>query len=218
VNTALKRPEEVQASLDLVKQLGLPPVPDESKNWDCLAALGQVLARDDREARVFDAGGETYSMILPWLFLYGYKHLVAGNIVFQRSRNKGPIKYIHSDITRTSFLDESFDAVTCLSVIEHGVNLPAYFKEMSRILKPGGLLFTSTDYFETPIDTKGQIAYGVPIHIFSKAEIETALSIAKQYGFEPSSPIDLTTEEKVVHWSRYDLHYTFLNFCLTKTI
>ncbi len=216
VNTALRRHEEVRASLELVKQLGLPPVPDKPKNWDCLAALDQILARENREARVFDAGGETYSMILPWLFLYGYKNLVAGNIAFQRPRKRGPIKYVYSDITRTSFPDESFDVVTCLSVIEHGVDLTAYFKEMSRILKPGGLLFTSTDYFETPIDAKGQIAYGVPIHIFSRSEIEAALGVAKQYGFKASSSIHLLTEEKVLHWSQYDLHYTFLNFCLIK--
>ena len=52
-----------------------------------------------------------------------------------------------------------------------GVNLAAYFKEMARILKPGGLLITSTDYYDSPVDTRGQVAFGAPIHIFSPDEI-----------------------------------------------
>jgi len=101
-------------------------------------------------------------------------------------------------------------------VIEHGVDLNSYFKEMSRILKTNGILITSTDYYETPIDTKGQIAYGVPIHIFTKEEIEEAMNISEKYGLFLTSPLDLTCDEKVVYWKQYDLRFTFLNFVLRK--
>jgi hypothetical protein len=87
---------------------------------------------------------------------------------------------------------------------------------MSRILKPKGILITSTDYYETPIDTKGQIAYGVPIHMFTKEEIEEALDISQKYGLFLTSPLDLTCSEKVVCWKQYDLQFTFLNFVLRK--
>ena len=40
-----------------------------------------------------------------------------------------------------------FDYVTSLSVIEHGVNIEKYFREMSRIIKSNGYLLTSTDYW-----------------------------------------------------------------------
>ena len=176
-----------------------------------------ILRNTETDARIFDAGGEVYSMILPWLALYGYKNLVAGNLVFKKPLRCGPISYIHSDITQTGFEPESFDAVTCMSVIEHGVNLRDYFREMARILKAGGVLVTSADYFETPIDTSGLCAYGSPIHIFSKDEIISALAIAAEYGLEPISPLDPTSCNKVARWKRFGLDYTFIVFSLRKS-
>ena len=53
---------------------------------------------------------------------------------------------------------------------------------MYRLLKPGGVLITSTDYYPTPIDTHGQFAHGTPIKIFSKPEIEAALAVGEVGG------------------------------------
>jgi ubiquinone/menaquinone biosynthesis C-methylase UbiE len=128
----------------------------------------------------------------------------------------GPIRYEYGDITATSYADATFDAVTCLSVVEHGVNIEAYFREMARIVKPGGLLVTSTDYYETPVDTFGRSAYGVPIRIFDRAAILDAFAIAKRYGFELLSPIDLTARDKVVHWTQHGLSYTFIVFSMIR--
>jgi len=216
-NAVLKSQREVDGALEQVRKLGLPVMKELSKNWDSLAALDLILKCTDRNARVFDAGGELYSMILPWLFLYGYRNLSAGNLVFRSPIKKGPIVYHQSDITRTGLEPARYDAITCLSVIEHGVNLHSYFREMSRILKPGGVLITSTDYSETPVDTRGQVAYGRPIHVFAREEIADAVEIARQCGFTPMGPLDLSAEEKVVHWKQYDLNYTFVIFSLRKT-
>jgi len=216
-NAVLKSQGEVDRAISQVRKLGLPLMEDFPKNWDSLAALDLILKCTDKDARIFDAGGELYSMILPWLFLYGYRNLSAGNLVFQRPMNRGPIVYYHLDITQTGIEPETYDAITCLSVIEHRVDLRSYLCEMSRILKPGGILITSTDYFETQVDTRGQIAYGEPIHILTREEIAEALEIAAQFGFTPTGPLDLSTEEKVVYWKRYDIKYTFVVFSLRKT-
>ena len=212
----LKSAKEVQESFEQVQRLGLPPVPDLPKNWDSLAALDLILRTTDTRSRIFDAGGEWYSMILPWLCLFGYKNLTVGNLVFDKKIHRGTIVYEHSDITSTKFSNGSLDAVTCLSVIEHGVDLNAYFKEMSRIIRDGGILITSTDYYDTPIDTMGQEAYGAPIHIFTKDEITQALELATRYGFSLMFPIELRSAEKVVHWKQYDLRYTLVIFSLQK--
>jgi SAM-dependent methyltransferase len=203
-------------SMAQLRTLGLPPHNDTPKNWDGLAALDLILANSLRTARIFDAGGEHYSTILPWLWLYGYRNLTVGNLTFATRSTLGPIVYEHADITRTAYPDEHFDAVTCLSVIEHGVDLSHYFGEMARITAPGGLLITSTDYWETPVDTRGQSAYGVPIHIFTKPEILAALEVARQVGFEQTGELDLGVSERVVHWKDYDLRYTFAIFSLRK--
>jgi len=123
---------------------------------------------------------------------------------------------VPGDLTNTSFPAESFDAITCLSVIEHGVPLEAYFREMHRLLKPGGLLITSTDYYPTAIDTHGAVAHGSPIKVFSMPEIQSALALAKDIGLKPTGDLDLECKEKPIRWEPYGLEYSFVIFTLQK--
>jgi SAM-dependent methyltransferase len=215
-NAVLRTRLERDEAIAQVQKLGLPVVSDLQKNWDTLAALDCILAETSTSATVLDAGAEVYSRILPWLFLYGYTKLEGINLVFTDRKRLGPIIYKHGDVTSTDYAPETFDAIACLSVVEHGVDLSAYFKEAARILKPGGILITSTDYWQTPIDTRGQQMYGVPVHIFTLDEIEQAIALAAQHGFVLTSKIDLSCDEKVVHWNDVDLDYTFVVFTLRK--
>lgn len=217
-NAVLKSSDEVAATLAQVKHLGLPLMNDLCKNWDSLAALDIVLANTHCGARIFDAGAETYSMILPWLYLYGYRDLIAGNLVFKRPFNRGPIRYQFANIANSGFESGSYDAITCLSVIEHGVDLEAYFREMARLLKPNGILVTSTDYFEGPTNTHGQIAYGCPIRVFTREDIDQIVMLAKRFGLELTGPLDLTSHDRVVHWNEFSLSYTFVVFSMRKRI
>jgi SAM-dependent methyltransferase len=216
-NAVLKTRLERDNAVAQVRKLGLPVVSDTQKNWDTLAALHCILTETSTSAKILDAGAEIYSRILPWLFLYGYTKLEGINIVFQDQRRLGPIIYKHGDITYTDYAPETFDAIACLSVVEHGVDLSAYFMEMARLLKPGGILITSTDYWQSPTDTKGRQMYGAPVHIFTRDEIEQAIALAAQFGFVLTSNIDLSCDERVVHWSAVGLDYTFVIFTLRKS-
>lgn len=213
----LRSDEEVRAALAEIERLALPPHGEAAKNWDALAALDLILRHTTRRARVFDAGGEFYSKILPWLGLYGYTRLVAGNLDFDATEHRGAIRYERMDLTHTRFADASVDAVTCLSVIEHGIDIDDYFREMARVLKPGGVLITSTDFWETPVDTRGQDAHGRPIRVLTPADITAALSCAGRHGFSLIAPLDLAVGDRVVTWARYGLSYTFALFSLRKT-
>lgn len=55
----------------------------QRKNWDGLAALACILQTTRTSATVLDAGAALGSMILPWLFLYGYRSLVGVNLQFE---------------------------------------------------------------------------------------------------------------------------------------
>ncbi len=209
-NAVLRTFQERDQALEQVKALGLPPMGEPTKNWDSLAALDFILANTPTRGRILDAGADRYSVILPWLFLYGYKRLDGINLVFEEPIRTGSMLYHHGDITRTKFEARTFDAITCLSVIEHGVDLELYFREMARILRPGGALITSTDYWQTPIDTHGQIMFDAPVHVFTEKEIRGAIELAKGFGLALTGSVDLACGEKVVHWTEVDLDYTFL--------
>jgi SAM-dependent methyltransferase len=199
-------------ALNEVQRLGLPPHPSDPKNWDSLIALSCVLEHTDRGEAVLDAGATLYSVILPWLFLYGYERLAGINLEFEHPIRRGPIRYLPDDLTRTQFADGSFGAVTCLSVVEHGVEWDAYFREMRRILQPGGVLVTSTDYFEHPVGTEGKTAYGQPVRIFSAEDIVRGLDTAASHGFRQLRPFDPASPERPVRWK--GLEYTFAAFAL----
>jgi SAM-dependent methyltransferase len=198
------------------KQLHLPLHRADEKNWDHLAAVHAIAGAFPKTARVLDAGAEFYSNVLPALFAYGYRNLYGMNLSFTDPARRGSIRYLPGDITRTGFPDAFFDAITCMSVIEHGVPLEAYFCEMYRLLKPGGLLITSTDYYPEPIDTSEKIAHEAPIKIFSRQDAQAIIAQAQECGLQPTGAIDLECSAPTVRWDLYDLDYTFLIFTLRK--
>jgi SAM-dependent methyltransferase len=215
-NGVLKTRDQLFDALVKVRELGLPLCEDLPKNWDSLIALRCVLRRIPKTGIVLDAGAEMYSVILPWLGFFGYQNLIGINISFQARTERDSVVYEPGNITNTTFPNGTFDAITCLSVIEHGVDIAQYLEEAFRILKPGGVLITSTDYYKTPIDTRGQCAFGVPIHIFTADEIVGIVERARRVGFELTSPLDLTSDQKVVTWDEYGLKYSFIVLTLKK--
>jgi len=219
VNTALQSETQVEEACAAVAGAGLPPHGGRPKNWDLLVALGLILDRVPRSGAVLEMGATQYARLLPWLYLYGYRSLRGIDLVYDRPLKAGPIRYDGMDLTHTTFPDASFDAIATLSVVEHGVDLDAYLREASRLLKPGGLLITSTDYWCEPVDTGGQEAYGGPIRIFGPDDMRDFVSRgAKAAGFVPVRDLDLTCDERAVEWQRFDLRYTFINVVLYKVL
>src|SRR5262249_33350244 len=53
-------------------------------------------------------------------------------------------------------------------------------------------------------------------HIFTQDEIEQAIKLAAQHGLVLTSKLDLSCDEKVVHWRDVGLDYTFVVFTLRK--
>ena len=216
INTALKSNQQIQAALEEVRSCGLPPHLDLPKNWDAITALSLVLKYTGTSAKILDAGAPLYSRILPWLYMYGYRDLWGIDLVYSRPLRRGPIHYERGDLTGTRFDEGSFEAITCLSVIEHGVVLDAFLREMSRLLRPGGLLIISTDYWTASIDTRGQVAYGHPIKIFSEQDVAKFVTCAEGCGLRVLQPVDLECQERTITWKPYNLNYTSMSIALHK--
>jgi SAM-dependent methyltransferase len=217
-NGTLKSRAEWERAAAEGRRLRVPLHRGAEKNWDHLAAVFAIRKATTTVARVLDAGAEMYSNVLPALYRYGYRELYGMNLSFPYEARRGPIRYMPGDITRTGFADGFFDAVACLSVIEHGVPLEGYFLEMLRVLRPGGVLITSTDYFPEPVETGGQRAHGAPIKIFSRAEMEAMLRLAESVGFERTGAVDLDCDERPVRWEQFGLEYSFVLFTLRKPV
>ena len=202
-------------------RLRLPLHRDQPKNWDALGAVGAVLSLADdgsRSARVMDAGSARYSPVLPWLRLYGLgdapESLLGINLEFGSPVTRDGVVFRHGDVTATGLPDGSLDAITCMSVIEHGVPVEAFLRESARVLRPGGVLCVSTDYDQEPPDTEGRTAYGSEVHIFGPEDIRGLVASAEAAGLELVGDLStsdaLAHPERPVHWDRVGLDYTFI--------
>ncbi len=215
-DSVLRSRVDAEAAVTEVARCGLPPHPDGPKNWDLLVALGTTLERCQPGDRVLEAGAPGYSRYLTWLWMYGFRQLHGIDLVYESPVRHGSIQYEPMDLTATRFRDGWFAAVACLSVIEHGVDPRAYLREMARIIRPGGVLITSTDYWCASLDLTDKEAYGGPVKVFDAAGIAALVAEARLAGFEVLAPFDPSCEEAVVHWARMDLRYTFANVVLVR--
>ncbi len=207
---------EVDAAVAEIEACGLAPHKDRDKNWDLLVALGTVLQRTNPRAAVLEMGAAGYSRLLPWLYAYGYRRLVGIDLVEVVLKHPTMVEYLQMDLTATTFPDSSFDAIACLSVIEHGVSPDGFAREASRLVRRGGVVVLSTDFWCEPLDVEGKSAYGVPVHVLTPDEIATWIEAAARHGLTPVSPVELRCADRVVHWERVDLDFTFLNIVFQK--
>ena len=195
----------------------------------------------DRNCLVLDVGCHG-SPILPMLKRLGFTKLYGCDLVVKPRHNPTLVKIIVNIIYRfykreylpivqmyyddtfnlsiqnlekTSYADNTFDYITSLSVIEHGVNIKEYFKEMSRLLKKGGYLLTSTDYWPEKVSKPGAIHSNENRDdIFCRTEIENMIETAAKYQLKLMEPIDYNYEKKLVSWK--GLEYTFIFFGMRK--
>lgn len=215
-NTALRNEAATRTAEALLRAAGLPTHPDRSKNWDTFLALYHAITNVDQFEAILDAGAEQYSAFLPALSKTGYCDLTGVNLTFGAPQRANCITFQHGDITRTGMASQSYAFIACLSVIEHGVDTAAFLQECARLLVPGGRLFLSFDYWEEPVDTRGQQAYGVPIRIFTRRDIDEMLGWAAKAGLSIAGASDFSCKDRVVHWQRFDLRYTFANLLLRR--
>lgn len=204
------------AAVQEARRLRLPLHHDRPKNWDALGALSVVLRHTDPSEAVLDAGSARYSPVLPWLRLYGYTDLLGLNLEFGKAARRDGVVFRYGDVTDTDLPSGSLGAVTCMSVIEHGVPVQAFLEECARLLRTGGVLVLSTDYDADPPDTSGKVAYGQPVRIFSPQDVEALIGQAKSAGLELLGTFSPQHAERPVHWKRQQLDYTFIRLSFVR--
>jgi 2-polyprenyl-3-methyl-5-hydroxy-6-metoxy-1,4-benzoquinol methylase len=208
------------------------------KSWDTYKMI-KIISGAKRESFVLDVGCYE-SPILPMLKRLGFFNLYGCDLVLKSDSNSKltdmsslvyhedyePIAEMYNDksyqlsirnLEDTNYSDQMFDYVTSLSVIEHGINIEKYFREMSRIIKNDGYLLTSTDYWpDKLVNNKNVLSKGTPDNIFSRDEIENLVAIAEKSGLKLIEPIDFEYKDKVVRWNSIGLDFTFIFFAMRK--
>jgi len=178
-----------QPARSLLERLLLRPaivVGELNKSWDVLETVRLLEARLPKDAAILDLGA--YASELPCcLHLLGFNRL-AGIDLNPRVRHMpfaGAIHYLVGDMNASALPGGSLAAVTAISAIEHGADLPRLLAETARLLAPGGLFIASTDYWPDKIDTTGIRMFGLEWSIFSRDEIAALIAKARAYGLTP---------------------------------
>ena len=191
-----------------IKRLGWHH-PVRWKTWDLLKAATYLGEHLTSRSRILDAGCSG-SLLLELMSHAGYRSLYGCDLVKKELQAARGLRFRQCDLTRTPYRPAFFDAVACVSVIEHGVPFHAFFAEMSRILRPGGHLVASCDYCEPKVTTEDisrEQSLGLPWTIFSRAELASLLSVSHRHGFQLVDEMRWDLLHPPVEWA--GKRYTF---------
>jgi SAM-dependent methyltransferase len=214
INNTLDTSDKVRNFQNIAIKSRLPLHEDAQKNWDSILATYWTTLTCNITDPVMDVAGTQGSAYLPGLRLLGYRNLLSINLSQTETQIIDGVTYQYGDCTATSFPDNYFGFISCLSVIEHGVDVEKFLRESYRILKPNSYLFFSTDYWQDPVDTFGQTAFGVPVKVYTKDEILAIYRLAQDIGFKVPNEPNLQCNERTVSW--IGMNYTFFNMLLQK--
>jgi SAM-dependent methyltransferase len=227
----LRSSDEILEAQRRARALRLCQVPDERKAWDNLVAVEIIQALSCRaEDPIADLGCRS-GIILTWLHQLGYRRLygcdlrrplpplrsavargklrtaASGVQMYARNRSRMCI----APVEQTPFPGGAFVAVTAMSVIEHGVDTSRFFAEAARLLRPGGTLVASTDYWPPGVATRGlrrfPHAHGDD-RVYTRDDIEVLVNEARANRLEPRETFDLQAAEPIIDAD--GLRYTFL--------
>lgn len=157
---------------------------DVRKSWDVAwfaAVLEGTLSHDDV---VMDVGGVHSE--LPWvLHLAGFRHLHSCDIdpKVLRMPFDRHIRYHVGQLASIAVNNGTVGAVTAVSTVEHGVDVDQFFRTARRLLRPGGLLCLSTDYWPTKVDVSDTTIFGLPWTIYDRTEAQELIARALDAGF-----------------------------------
>ena len=203
---------------------GLPQHHDPYKDWD-LWMLYQFLSRIKADLpnkpSIYDMGcGKKYAATKFCAHLYSENatFFASDLLSVDFSSFQNSVNFFKGKVEESGFADASVDVAISLSVIEHGVDLEQFAKELNRVLNKGGKFFITTDYWPEEINTKGLFPYGLnapEMMIFSNDTIAKFIEILGFNGLcviNKNQKLNLV-EDPVVYWSRMDKRYTFTHIC-----
>jgi SAM-dependent methyltransferase len=181
------------------------------KTWDVQRSVDAFAARLDPSDAILDIGCFACDM-LPALKRLGYRSLfgIDLNPAVLQMPGADLIEYTVGDLLSTPWPDGHFAGISAISVIEHGVPDDELCREVSRLLRPGGVFVFTTDYWPQKIATTERM-FDLDWRIFDATEIEALVAVAKSHNLHPASdPASMIRDVRSppIHFAGKD--YTFL--------
>lgn len=176
------------------------------KNWDLAHIIPEI-----GDGNFLDMGSSD-SYILENLALKKIRGEKYGVDLREPNSSAKGVKYMIGDMTDTKLPDKFFKNITCLSVIEHGVDFKQFVNEVSRLLEDNGKLFVTFDYWNPKITSPMEI-YGLSWQPLDEQSVRTLINECEEKGIYLVEDMDWTTNETVIHYGYYSPHpgmsYTF---------
>lgn len=113
----------------------------------------------------------------------------------------------------SSIASESFDVVMCISTIEHvdAEHHDDALREICRLTKPGGLIFITSDYFQSGAQGKAQ--HQASPYVAGQA---TAYTKELVLGLPNIIDVDFVGDTDLDYRGDFVHNYSFVNICLRK--
>jgi SAM-dependent methyltransferase len=228
--SVLQNWNEVGAAIDFLNERGYRRHHNPVKSWD-LRLISGMVEDLDRSEQVVDLGAAVLGGVR-LLHEMGFQRIMGcdfGFSVFDRllqtrdwlgdmkrvgRPTRLPYKLWKRDLLETGLPSASVGAVICLSVVEHDVDLNRFFGEVARMLRPGGRLYVSTDYWDPKLDVRERRMFGMPSNIFCRDEIESMIATAAKSGLlaDEWTPADLRCGDALVHDGGHSYTFAAMRF------
>ena len=176
------------------------------KDWDLANILGDLSDGD-----LLDAGSSD-SFLLRNAARKGLQGRKYGIDLQRPDVPVDDVTYVIGDLVHTGFPDGEFQNITCLSVIEHGLDFNAFAREVSRLLKSGGRLYVSFDYWTPKIVSRLRL-FGVPWNILDQSDVQRLIDKCRTHHLVVADTIDWSLKKPVINAGYYSpdplIGYTF---------
>lgn len=187
----LKSKQEIEECSKWLRQNGYISHQLVCKDWD-LARIIPLIGDDN-----FLDMGSSDSYILQNLRLKKIRGKKYGIDLRENNAPARGVKYIVGDIVNTKFPRNFFKNITCLSVIEHGIDIVKLARESARILKKRGRIFITFDYWEPKIDLRVKM-FGLSWRPLDKKDVEALILEFEKNGLYLIEAMDWKTDKAVI--------------------
>jgi SAM-dependent methyltransferase len=202
----LKSKSEVNESTKYLKERGYVSHRLGCKDWD----LANII-EDLSDGNLLDMGSSDSYLLKNALIkgLRGYKY---GIDLQKPDVPLDEVKYFTGNLMDTGLPNKFFQNITCLSVLEHEVDIKRFASEVSRILAEQGKLYITVDYWNPKVVSKLRI-FDKQWNIFDKSELVNLIQECKEKNLHLVDEVDWSLGEAVInpnyHSPDLSIQYTF---------